>query len=192
MTRTTSKSSDLTILALLTAAGVALLSNPAGAQTVEELTVTGRLTDAAALSQVVSYDDLDLTTSAGEDTLKSRIKDTAKDLCRRLGEANQGSTPLVPSCEAGAYRDAVPQMQLAVASATPRTDAAVAVTADPPMASSAVAANTPAADAAATVAAPTYTVQTTTNGPVPDTAANRRKYGGPMSNAGRRTAPSGD
>jgi hypothetical protein len=31
-----------------------------------------------------------------------------------------------------------------------------------------------------------------TNGPVPDTAANRAKYGGPMSNAGRRTRPTGN
>lgn len=30
------------------------------------------------------------------------------------------------------------------------------------------------------------------NNPVPDTPANRRLYGGPMSNAGRHTAPSGD
>ncbi|HEY2178354.1 MAG TPA: hypothetical protein VGH15_07215 [Caulobacteraceae bacterium] len=30
------------------------------------------------------------------------------------------------------------------------------------------------------------------NGPVPDTAANRHKYGGPMSRAGRRTAPAGN
>jgi hypothetical protein len=31
-----------------------------------------------------------------------------------------------------------------------------------------------------------------TNGPVPDTRANRAKYGGPMSNAGRRTRPIGN
>ena len=31
-----------------------------------------------------------------------------------------------------------------------------------------------------------------TNGPVPDTAANRAKYGGPMSNAGRHTKPIGN
>ncbi|HEY1447633.1 MAG TPA: hypothetical protein VGF33_03785 [Caulobacteraceae bacterium] len=31
-----------------------------------------------------------------------------------------------------------------------------------------------------------------TNGPVPDTPANRAKYGGPMSNGGRRTAPVGN
>ena len=31
-----------------------------------------------------------------------------------------------------------------------------------------------------------------TNGPVPDTQANRAKYGGPMSNAGRHTKPIGN
>lgn len=36
------------------------------------------------------------------------------------------------------------------------------------------------------------TVTTTTNGPVPDTAENRAKYGGPMSHAGRHTAAKGD
>jgi hypothetical protein len=30
------------------------------------------------------------------------------------------------------------------------------------------------------------------NGPVPDTPANRHLYGGPMSNAGRHTAPAGN
>ncbi len=31
-----------------------------------------------------------------------------------------------------------------------------------------------------------------TNGPVPDTAANRAKYGGPMSRTGKKTAPKGN
>ena len=31
-----------------------------------------------------------------------------------------------------------------------------------------------------------------TNGPVPDTPANRAKFGGPMSNAGRKTHPAGN
>jgi hypothetical protein len=31
-----------------------------------------------------------------------------------------------------------------------------------------------------------------TNGPIPDTPANRAKYGRPMSNAGKRTAPAGN
>lgn len=38
----------------------------------------------------------------------------------------------------------------------------------------------------------TMTVSTTTNGPVPDTVQNRKKYGGPMSHAGKRTAPAGN
>ena len=36
------------------------------------------------------------------------------------------------------------------------------------------------------------TTTTTTNGPVPDTAENRAKYGGPMSHAGKRSAPKGN
>jgi hypothetical protein len=34
--------------------------------------------------------------------------------------------------------------------------------------------------------------QMVTNGPVPDTPANRAKYGKPMSNAGRHTKPAGN
>ena len=36
------------------------------------------------------------------------------------------------------------------------------------------------------------TTQMVTNGPVPDTAENRKKYGGPMSHAGRHTKPAGN
>jgi hypothetical protein len=36
------------------------------------------------------------------------------------------------------------------------------------------------------------TTSLTTNGPVPDTAENRRKYGGPMSHAGKHTAAKGN
>jgi hypothetical protein len=36
------------------------------------------------------------------------------------------------------------------------------------------------------------TTSTTTNGPVPDTPENRRKYGGPMSHAGKHTAAKGN
>ena len=36
------------------------------------------------------------------------------------------------------------------------------------------------------------TMTTTTNGPVPDTAENRKKYGGPMSHAGKRTPAKGN
>ncbi len=37
-----------------------------------------------------------------------------------------------------------------------------------------------------------FTSTTVSNGPVPDTPENRAKYGAPMSNAGKRTAPSGN
>ena len=36
------------------------------------------------------------------------------------------------------------------------------------------------------------TTSMTTNGPVPDTQENRRKYGGPMSHAGKHTAAKGN
>ncbi len=44
-------------------------------------------------------------------------------------------------------------------------------------------------DVAVTVGIP---VELITNGPVPDTAANRAQYGGPDSNAGVRTKPAGN
>jgi hypothetical protein len=34
--------------------------------------------------------------------------------------------------------------------------------------------------------------RTVTNGPVPDTQANREKFGGPMSHAGKKTQPAGN
>ena len=45
------------------------------------------------------------------------------------------------------------------------------------------------ADVAATA---TFTNMTVTNGPVPDTAENRAKYGQPLSHAGKRTAARGN
>jgi hypothetical protein len=43
-----------------------------------------------------------------------------------------------------------------------------------------------------TSAQASYTTRTVTNGPVPDTPANRARFGQPMSNAGKRTAPAGN
>ena len=40
--------------------------------------------------------------------------------------------------------------------------------------------------------AATFTSMTVTNGPVPDTAENRAKYGQPLSRAGKRTAARGN
>ncbi len=55
----------------------------------------------------------------------------------------------------------------------------------------------PAAPAATSAAADvstaaTFTNMTVTNGPVPDTAENRAKYGAPLSRAGKRTAARGN
>lgn len=57
--------------------------------------------------------------------------------------------------------------------------------------SASVTTTTAAADTAAAANA-SYTTMTVTNGPVPDTAENRAKYGQPMSRAGKRTSARGN
>jgi UrcA family protein len=74
------------------------------------------------LSQAVSYADLDLTTYQGRDVLKLRVRDTAHRLCRALGEGNDISGPLLPSCEDQAYRDARPQIRWAIDHAYARAE----------------------------------------------------------------------
>ena len=186
-----------TLLSLVAAAGFALASAPASAQSsVDELTVVGRFgpDGPQTLSRTVSYRDLDLTRPGDQEVLRGRIKDTATALCNELGESAAGGSPLVPSCRDGAIRDAQIQARTAIASATPRIDYAGPVAAD---------ASAIAADASATVSDPepvaavseqpaTMTVETVTNGPVPDTAANRVRYGQPMSNAGKHTQAAGN
>ncbi|MEW5687034.1 MAG: hypothetical protein AB1942_19105 [Pseudomonadota bacterium] len=73
---------------------------------------------------------------------------------------------------------------------TTTTTAEASTAVNPPAPSSTDAAAT--ADASATAPAATYTSTTVTNGPVPDTAENRAKYGQPMSRAGKRTAARGN
>jgi hypothetical protein len=78
---------------------------------------------------------------------------------------------------------------------------APAATAEAPPAPAAEPASEPATVSATstTEAAPTgaassvsFTTMTVTNGPVPDTAENRAKYGQPLSRAGKRTAARGN
>ncbi|MDB5481911.1 MAG: hypothetical protein JWO83_2964 [Caulobacteraceae bacterium] len=74
--------------------------------------------------------------------------------------------------------------------------------AEPSQAAPDTAATAPAAAARDTTAVPdqvqtpapaaTVVASTMTNGPIPDTPANRAKYGAPMSHAGKRSAPSGN
>ena len=70
--------------------------------------------DVTRLSRAVSYADLDLTTSAGQETLRWRIRDTARSVCRALGESPASAPPLRRSCEADAVRSARSQFAVAV------------------------------------------------------------------------------
>lgn len=110
-------------LGLALAVGLSAAPARLAAQTVvDELTVTGRYgvgPSVRSLSTAVSYHDLDLTTEAGRDALRQRVRAAAYDLCRRLGEAGNGGTPLVPSCERDAMNSAAGQERLAAAGGVP-------------------------------------------------------------------------
>jgi UrcA family protein len=190
------------LVAGLAAAGAA----PAAAQPAAgEVVVIGRYgvgPEVRSLSAPVSYADLDLTTGAGRDMLRDRVRATAQDLCRRLGEQGMGGTAAAPSCEQDAVNNAQAQERTAIAMAGRPGYALVAPSPDraldraPDRAYVAPAGSNPAYEASAApvygAPAATFTTQTVTNGPVPDTPANRARFGGPMSNGGRRTSPAGN
>lgn len=106
------------------AAGAAGLHPARGtAQTVsDEVVVTARYhgRELRSLSVPVSYRDLDLSAQAGRETLKRRVRDAAKEACRRLGEANVGGSHVDPSCEQAAIDGAAEQERVAFARAKPR------------------------------------------------------------------------
>lgn len=184
-------------LAALIAFG-GLAAAPAAAQVVEEITVMGRLGPdgrPTTLSRAVSYRDLDITTPWGQDELRRRIRDTARELCAELGEPSRTVTGgIVPSCRAEAERDAFASMQVAVAGAVPRgpdwAPPNELADLDPPVDLAELPAPPPAAADYGEPAS--VTTRLITNGPVPDTAENRDRFGAPMSDAGKRTAPAGD
>lgn len=166
-------------------AGAAAAAAPAMAQTVEELTVIGRQgvgPNVRSVSAVVSYRDLDLTTESGRAMLHQRVRLTAQDLCRQLGEGGMGGTAAAPSCEQDAINSVSEQQRLAVANAQPR---ALAAAPAPEPARAAPAAETYGQTAS-------VTVSTTANAPIPDTPENRAAFGGPNSRGGQRTAPKGN
>lgn len=105
-------------------ATAAVVSAPAHAQYVDEVVVTGPLgrDGPSRLSQRVSYADLDLATYAGRQVLKLRIRDTARSLCRALGEDSRAAGSVVPSCETQAIRDARGQVRRATDIALARAD----------------------------------------------------------------------
>lgn len=187
------------------AAAAAPAFAPAFAQetTVQSVTVMGRYMPRGEppvqLSRVVDYSDLDLRMRADQDELRHRIVRAADDVCDRLGRAAPNHTNMGTSCRDEAVRDAMNQVGVAVAQAYARPAPAYAYVAPAPAEVYPAAppppdesAQAPAAAGYGEPASATVTTQTITNGPVPDTAANRARYGGPMSNAGRRTRPIGN
>lgn len=177
------------------AAVAVMLGSPALAQSVEELTVTARVGPdgrPSTLSRAIDYSDLDLTLPSDQAALKSRVRATARDLCQKLGEDNIAYAPVAPSCRDAAYSDAASQVKTVIAEAPARKAYAAANTPGPMVEEAAIAADAYVAPAAAVAPAPSYTVRTVTNGPVPDTAESRARYGAPLSHAGARTAPAGD
>jgi UrcA family protein len=161
-------------LAALTAV-LAATSAPAFAQDLEEVIVSGHGRNPTSLSQTVSFADLDLNMAGDRQVLRQRIVSTARSICNQLGEPS----PPMPgnlgrSCQEVAVRDAMDQVRIAVADAG---------------ANRAFAAN----DAGAYGESASATVGVAaTNGPIPDTAANRARYGGPASAAGQRSRPRGN
>src|SRR3569833_298108 len=103
----------------LTAAAALAAAAPSLAQTVEELTVTGQSARARpqAISEVVSYADLDLNYGRDRDILRLRVNSTAGRICDRLNEPRPSPGNLGHSCQEVAVRDAMDQVRLAFADA---------------------------------------------------------------------------
>lgn len=165
-------------LAAVLAAG----SAPALAQSVEELVITGHAHGdrPATASRRVSYGDLNLTQAGDRAMLKHRIVAAAKDVCREVGEDAPLRGNLGRSCQDNSIREAMVQVRMAFADA--ETYQAFAANDLGPMDAGAYTSNVSATVADTTV----------TNGPVPDTVANRARYGGPTSMAGQRSRPKGN
>jgi UrcA family protein len=100
------------------AAGLAFAAAPALAQTVDELTVVGRIGPDGqpnTLSRIVEIADLDLRSDADVREMQRRVRGAARGLCEELGET--GGPGLTPSCVDAAVRGAQRQTRYAVAQA---------------------------------------------------------------------------
>jgi hypothetical protein len=91
-------------------------------------------------------------------------------------QAASGNSPDTAVNPPAATSNAMPAGQMT----TPSADATVAPAAGAP------------AERAPSASLDNSNVDVVTNGPVPDTSANRAKYGKPLSNAGRMTKPAGN
>lgn len=176
-------------LVTLAAAATTVAGAPAFAQTLEEVTVTGHAlkNQQISKSRAVSFADLDLTRPADRQTLRLRVADTAGNLCEELNEPGPTPGNLGRSCQEIATRNALADVKVAVAAARGNAYAKTAF-ADGWYAPAAEAYSIPASARERA----TFTTTTVTNGPVADTPQNRARYGGPMSRAGKRTAPQGN
>jgi hypothetical protein len=103
------------------------------------------------------------------------------------------STRLLSAVVAAAALLAVPAMALAASpdSMTPQDTMSDQNTAPPAATGTATNTSGQITDSATDQTAAVNTT-VVTNGPIPDTRANRARYGAPMSNAGKRTAPAGN
>ena len=106
----------------LAVAGAVFAALPANAQpapnTVDELTVYGRpglYGEPNTLSRVVSIADLDLRYDTDVREMQRRVRMTARQICRELGETGGGG--VTPSCEDAAVRGAQRQTRFAIAQA---------------------------------------------------------------------------
>lgn len=108
---------------LIAAAAALATAAPGFAQAgSEEIIVTGRYgrvpDSVQSLSQTVGYADLDLSTKAGRDILRHRLRLTARFLCDKLGESD--SPGIVPSCREAAVKDALNRVGTIEANVAPR------------------------------------------------------------------------
>jgi UrcA family protein len=191
-------------LSLATAAAVALaFTAPAVAQPpdpiLDELTITAHsLHDQPqSITERVSFNDLNLASARDRSVLLERVNDKAGQICDRLNEPPPSAGNLGHSCQEIAVRDAMSQVRQAYAQANSPADAGAASAPASDAASTttttAEAAATPAsATVAAQQASVTFTDTVYTNGPIPDTPANRARFGGPMSRAGQHSAARGN
>lgn len=113
-------------LALATLTAAVAVGGPCFAQTVGELTVTGRgpmLHDRAmSISETVSYSDLDLRYAGDRNRLEQRVNDTARRICTKLNEPSPSRHNLGASCQEIAVRDAMGQVRQAFADASTSSD----------------------------------------------------------------------
>lgn len=166
----------LAAAAALAAPAAVLAQQPSYDTSVEELTVTGHLPgyQLRSLSERVSYADLDLNYAADRNRLETRVNNAARRVCTQLNEAVPGAANLGKSCQERAVRDAMFQVREAYADAA--SPAYVNRYGTPTGA----------------VERDDEHPQASSNQPIPDTSANRARYGAPLSAAGKRTNPAGN